>query len=78
MRYTALSPTSQVFYASHHLDFNRLQTGLQKLLHPAIPDGRTWSKFGEHGVSLENMGSMENMEKMEDINQMTQKSPEDV
>ena len=23
--------------------------GLQKLLHPAIPDGRTWSKFGEHG-----------------------------
>ena len=24
-------------------------SGLQKLLHPAIPDGRTWSKFGEHG-----------------------------
>ena len=24
-------------------------SGLQKLFHPAIPDGRTWSKFGEHG-----------------------------
>ena len=23
--------------------------GLYKLFHPAIPDGRTWSKFGEHG-----------------------------
>ena len=23
--------------------------GLQKLFHPAIPDGRTWSKYGEHG-----------------------------
>ena len=22
---------------------------------PAIPDGRTWTKFGEHGLSLENM-----------------------
>ena len=22
---------------------------LQKFFHPAIPDGRTWSKFGEHG-----------------------------
>ena len=25
------------------------EPGLQKLFHPAIPDGRTWSKFGEHG-----------------------------
>ena len=29
-----------------------LLTGLYRLLHPAIPDGRTWSKLGgqgEHG-----------------------------
>ena len=25
-----------------------METGLYKLLHPAIPDGRTWSKLGEH------------------------------
>ena len=25
------------------------RTGLQRLLNPAISDGRTWSKFGEHG-----------------------------
>ena len=24
-------------------------TALYKLFHPTIPDGRTWSKFGEHG-----------------------------
>ena len=23
--------------------------GLHELFHPAIPDGRTWSKLGEHG-----------------------------
>jgi len=51
------------------------QSGLQKLFHPAIPDGRTWSKFGEHAMF--NMGNMENIENMENINQMTQKSPED-
>ena len=28
---------------------NQTETGLYKLLHPAIPDGRTWSKLGEHG-----------------------------
>ena len=27
----------------------RSPAGLYKLFHPAIPDGRTWSKFGEHG-----------------------------
>ena len=26
-----------------------LLPGLPKLFHPAIPDGRTWRKFGEHG-----------------------------
>ena len=26
-----------------------LVIGLQKLWNPAIPDGKTWSKFGEHG-----------------------------
>ena len=26
----------------------RLPVGLYKLLHPAIADGRTWSKLGEH------------------------------
>ena len=39
---------------------------------PAIPDGRTLTKFGEHGLSLENLESTENMKKMEYINQMTQ------
>ena len=33
---------------------NRLKSaisssGLYKLFHPAILDGKTWSKFGEHG-----------------------------
>ena len=26
-----------------------LWAGLYKLLHPAIPDGRTWSELGGHG-----------------------------
>ena len=39
--------------------------GLYKLFYPAIPDGRTWSKLGEQGVSWENMENTENMEKME-------------
>ena len=30
---------------------------------PAIPDERTWTKFGEHGLSLANMESTENTEK---------------
>ena len=29
------------------------ESGLYKLLHPAISDGRTWSKFGEHGEHRE-------------------------
>ena len=28
-------------------------SGLQKLFYPAIPDGRTWSNFGEHGEQRE-------------------------
>ena len=39
-----------------------LLTGLYRLLHPAIPDGRTWSKLGEHGEYGEHT---ENTEKME-------------
>ena len=43
---------------------------MQKLLNPAIPDGKTWSKFDD-------MVNMEKIERMKNINQMTQKSPED-
>ena len=39
--------------------FNVLKSipGLQKLFHSAIPDGRTWSKFGKHG-NMENICSL--------------------
>ena len=33
--------------------------GLHKLFYPAIPDGRTWSKFWEQGVSWKNIEKME-------------------
>ena len=28
------------------------ETGLYKLCHPAIPDGRTWSKLGEYDPGM--------------------------
>ena len=31
-----------------------MPTGLHKLRHPAIPDGRTWSKLRKHGEHGEN------------------------
>ena len=39
-----------------------LLTGLYILLHPAIPDGRTWSKLGEHGKYGEHTVNIEKME----------------
>ena len=56
---------------------SELGIGLCKLFHPAILDGRTWSKLIDHGVLRENMENMENkentenMKKMKNINQMT-------
>ena len=44
-------------------------SGLYKLCHPAIPDGKTWSKLGEYGHGQH--GEQENMEMMENINQMS-------
>ena len=35
---------ANIFYNVYYLVI-----GLQKLWNPAIPDGKTWSKFGEHG-----------------------------
>ena len=48
-----------------NMQFHRqiYKAGLHKLCHPAFPDGRTWTKLGEHG-------KRENMEKTENINQM--------
>ena len=43
---------------------NRLCSGLYNLFHPAILDGRAWSK-------VENIENTEHMEKMENIYQMT-------
>ena len=44
-----------------HEKYSYGNTGLYKLCHPAILDGRTWSKLGGHG-ELENTESMEKME----------------
>ena len=42
-------------------------SGLNKLLHPAIPNGGTWKSW----ENMEKLENAENMKKMENINQMT-------
>jgi len=50
-----------------HEKYSYGNTGLYKLCHPAILDGRTWSKLGEHGEH----GEHGKHGKMENINQIT-------